>query len=323
MSKKPKKIIAIEGANPEFARVARKREPKRIHFLDPAYRGFCKLCGQQTEYAVAIQQVKVFERMEGRKDAKAVPFKEEMRAEARKLSDQLVHEYKDALAGKRGAYGIGELLLAYGDIRAMGGDSSLESFQDYVVQACEFEVWLRYGDMFNAPKPPGKSEGRQRPSKLYCNLHNPNRSTGARRAYQRDRLSLDLYEALVAEMWSACAGHLKRWDINDEALVRNACYHSMRIIKIRTRALEDHYSPNKKAHLKSLPKELSHEEMIENYYKVARDAFYTLRNLLGVPKNWRDDLKANGITTQKEIAERLGVSHQAVSAALKRGRNAR
>lgn len=321
MNEKPKEFVALESAGTGFARVARKCEPKRTHFLDPAYRGFCKLCGRQTEYAVAMESVKVFKRLENG-DAKAVPFTQAMQDKAQKMADKIVHEYKQALAGKRGAFDVGELLLAYGDMREMGGDSSLESFRDYVERACRIAEWRRHGDMFNSPKLPGKPEGRQRPSKLYCNLHYPNRSTEARRAYQRDRLFLTEYEELVAEMWSACAGHLRRWNINDEALVRNACYYSMRLLKAPTRELEEYCGQNTNAQLKSSRKKLNPEDMIEDYYKVARDAFNTLRNMLKKSKDWRDDLKENGITNQTAIAQQLGVSRQAVSAALKRRRTA-
>ena len=311
-SKKPLTAIGYPGT--EFARVVPERSfPKnRMHSADPSLWCFCKFCGRQTEYAVAVEAVRIFKRLKDG-DAKAVPLTEAMRTKAQEVANDLVAFYEQANAGE-GPYTPGQILLAFGDIRAMGGDSSVAAFRDYVERRALIAEWAKHGDIYGAPRLPGSSKGAQRPSKLYCDLHYPGRSIEARRAYQRDRRFRAEYEEVIDQFWSAYAGHLRRWSTDDEALVRHASYHAVRMIKAPTRFLEEY------SHATATQQRLTtpHLKSIEDYYGVARASYHILRNMMKESKDWLDELREKGISNQAETARQLGVKRQAVSAALKR-----
>lgn len=320
MSKSKNQVAAIERPGTEFARVVRERSFPRnlIHSAAPFLWSFCKFCGRQTEYAVAIESVRIFKRLKNG-EAKAVPFTEVMRAAAQEVANNLVALYEQAIAGELGPFAVGEMLVAYGDIREMGGDSSVAAFRDFVERRARITEWSKHGDIYGAARLPGTPKGGQRPSKLYCDLHYPGRSVEARRAYQRDRRFLHEYDEINRQLWSAYAGHLRRWSIEDETLVRHAAYHIVRTIKAPTRFLEEHFGTTTSARSQR-QLTTSHTKSIEDYYEVARASYHTLRNMMKVSNDWLDDLRENGITNQAEIARRLGVKRQAVSAALKRKR---
>lgn len=288
----------------------------RMHFIDPSTRGFCKFCGRQTEYAVAIETVRIYKQLKN-SVAKEVPLTDAMRAKAQDFADHLVALYEEAIAGIHGPFKVGELLLAFGDIRDMGGEISIAAFRDHVERHAEIAEWAKHGDIYGAPQLPDGPTGAQRPSKLYCDLHYPGRSVEARRAYQRDRLFAKEYEEIIDQTWSTYSGHLRRWSIDDEALVRHAAYHFVRMIKAPTRFLEEYSKATARPQSQRIQTTLR-TKSIEDYYEVARNAFHTLRNTMKESKDWLDELRENGITNQAEIARKLGVKRQAVSAALKK-----
>lgn len=281
---------------------------------------FCELCGRQTEYAVAVESVGIYKRLK-KGDAKAVPLTEAMCTKAQKAANDLVMQYQEALAGHHGPYAVARLLHDYCNMREMGGDRSVDAFRDQVERYARISEWARHGDLFAAPRLPGTSNGAQRPSKLYCDLHYPRRSVAARRAYQRDRRFVVEYEEVVRELWSQYAGHLRDWHIDDHALVRHAAYHAVRVLKAPTICIEELPLSGSIAMTQTLSR-TPREKSIEDYYAYARAAFHYLRHLIK-PDHWLDDLQKNEITNQSEIARLLGVSRQAVSAALKRKANRR
>jgi hypothetical protein len=234
-----------------------------------------------------------------------------MRVEAQQLADELVAQYERTMDGSDKLNNPGEMLLAYCDIQEMRGDFSVESFRDQVERRAEYSVWAKHGDMYSVPRLLGTPVGRQRPSKLYCHLHYPGRNVAARRAYQRDRKFFPEYEAIVDQMWKVSAGHLRQWNVDDHILVRDAAYHWVRISKAPTRKLDDSLGPTLAGTT------CLNGKSIESYYYRARLAYQRLMKLLG-SNDGLDGLNEKGTANQSDIARQLGVSRQAVSAALKK-----
>lgn len=316
MPKKTKQFQANPRSEGDFATVVRRSTPA----LPPRRRHsmlwcFCAFCGRQTEYSVAretVSAVSVYERMsDGSGDAKAVPLTDAIRAKAKKVADELVARYEQAIAGLHGPYAIGEMIYVYCDVRQMLGDQSVNSFRDQVERRALDFIWRQQGDMYGTVRVPGHPNGAQRPSKLYCDLHQPRRSESTRRAYQRDRGFALEYEVTVQELWSRYAGELRQWHIDDHTLVRDAAYYLLRVLKAPTRIL-DEYSG-----LKVAAKTDSREKFIEDYYDRARASLHRLRQM-NESKDWLDELRENGVTNQYELARRFGISRQAMSAAIKR-----
>ena len=230
--------------------------------------GFCELCWRSTEYAISIAAPKVFKRLE-RGNVKAVPLTNSMRGDAQEKTANLVARYERALEGEFGKYEASRMLGRYCDWQELRGDFSVEAFREHVERRMLVSTWACQGElMWPAALPSSHPEGASRPSKLYCEAHNPRRSNEARRAYQRDRRYALEYEDLIAKIWSQGAAVLPRWDIETWAEVRKTAYSQLQILKSPTSSV--------------------------------------------------DDLLNQGITNQAEIARQLGVSRQAVSAAIRR-----
>jgi hypothetical protein len=273
---------------------------------------FCKLCGRQTEYAIALESVSIFRRLKNGV-AKAVPISTAMRADAQKVADSLVARYEQAVEGVQGLPSPGNVLLEHCEIREMREDFSVESYRDQVERRALLMEWAKHGDMAGAIRLPGNPTGSQRPSRLYCDLHYPGRSDDARRAYQRDRRFIAEYEELIREFWAQYAGHLRQWNLDDHALVRHAAYHHLRLMKAPTRILDEYFDSNNPSNSMGM----SRAKSIDDYYQVARTAHARIRRMKE-PKDWVDELKDHGITNQSAVARHLGIKRQAVSAALKR-----
>jgi hypothetical protein len=158
--------------------------------------------------------------------------------------------------------------MAYCDLVDLRGDRSVEAFRHQVEHRMLHIAWARQGNLLSAARLPGQPEGSAKPSKLYCERHNPRRSDQARRAYKRDRRYAAEYEELIAAYWTIEAGKLPTWDIEAHALIRKAAYNKLLQMKKPTLLI--------------------------------------------------DELKEKGINSQTEIARELGISRQAVSAAIKR-----
>lgn len=228
---------------------------------------FCELCWRSTEYAISMAAPKVFKRLK-RGNIKAVPLTESIRTEARKKTDTLVARYERALKGELGKYEPPRMLGRYCDMQELRGDFSVAAFREHVERRMLVSTWARHGELLRPSALPAHPEGAARPSKLYCEVHNPRRSDEARCAYQRDRRFTLEYEDLIEKIWSQGAAVLPRWDIETWAEVRKNAYNQLQALKSPTSSM--------------------------------------------------DDLLNQGITNQAEIARQLGVSRQAVSAAIKR-----
>ena len=310
MAKPTKQFAANPHFGSEFASLVRSPRPPTIGSNRVLW-SICELCGRQTEFAVAIEAIGIYKRT-AKGGAVAVPFTNQMRTEARGLADELVARYEQAIAGLDELNTPADMLLAYCDMQEMRGDFSVESFRDQVERAAEYSVWARHGDISSTPQLSGQRTGRQRPSKIYCDFHYPGRSVAARRAYQRDRKFFAEYEAIVDQLWKLCAGHLPQWNVDSHVLVRDAAYYWIRITKAPTRRLNELHGPAGEAvpHMNG--------KTIESYYDKARRAYQRLMQLLE-SKDWLDQIhETGGHMTQSDLARRLGVSRQAVSAALKK-----
>lgn len=191
---------------------------------------FCDLCGQPTEYAIALEARTVFKRLR-RGNAKAVPLTDAARFEALKEADALVRRYELALAGRYGPEEPGRMLATYCDIRDLRGDWSVPAFRDQVERRMLISTWARNGDLLTVARLPNQPEGAPKPSKLYCEHHNPQRSIEARRAYQRDRRFAAEFEELIRLIWSQQAHKLPAWDIEAHAHVRREAFRLLHAMK--------------------------------------------------------------------------------------------
>lgn len=317
MSQSKTLTVASPQPGSDFATVVRTPviTADRMSSVQPYLWCFCKLCGQQTEYAVTLESVSVFSRIKN--GAVKTPISDEVRANAQTLADNLVAMYQLSLEGDHDAPSPGKILFAFCNIREMRGDFSIESFRDQVERHALLSEWAKVGDMMGATRLPGTTKGAQRPSKLYCALHYPGRSDDARRAYQRDRRFIAEYEELIREYWTQYAGYLRHWNIDDHAMVRHAAYHCLRLMKAPTRALDEFSFITKQENKNS--KQAAPTKPIEDYYIIARAAHQKIRRMRE-ESSWFEELDERGIASQAEIARHLGINRQAVSAALKRKR---
>ncbi|WP_197479289.1 helix-turn-helix domain-containing protein [Bordetella trematum] len=96
-----------------------------------------------------------------------------------------------------------------------------------------YQEWAKHGELAWSTRKPGQDEKAAKPSKLYCEAHNPKRSDEARRAYQRDRRFMAEYESLMDAIWSQSinSGSLPTWDIEAHAYVRREAYRLLQEIK--------------------------------------------------------------------------------------------
>ncbi|WP_263770102.1 hypothetical protein [Propionivibrio soli] len=234
----------------------------------PYEQSFCELCWRVTEFAIATEARVVYKRV-NKVIAKPVPITDSMREEVRKDVDAVVLRFKEALAGKRGPSEYGMLLATYCDPIDMRGDRSIEAFRDQAERTLLNAAWARRGDLLSATRLPGQLKTTPRPSKLYCECHNPRRSDEARRAYQRDRRFQAEFGALIKAIWMVRAGELPTSDIEAHAYVRREAYHQLQKMKMPpTRSIVE--------------------------------------------------LQEKGETSRTAMAKQLGISRQAVSAAIKR-----
>src|SRR6218665_19214 len=301
MKAKAEKVARLlhpsRGDRIEFAELVRQRTSP-WHGVPGASPGapfdwcFCKLCGQQTEFAVAVKAVRTFKRLNG-STAKSVSLTDKMLAEALVMADGTVALYERALQGDFGADAPIRMLLELGAPMATcrGDLSSIERHSDHMetLRQHAFNVakaaliWREAGGRgiaVNSAATLPKLDAEQRPSKLYCSDHSPRRSEDARRAYQRDRAFAAEYEEeirriyaeqLGGSVWSdelGCAD-LNSWNIEHHAKVRRLAYENVQRVKNTKDAIQG--------------------------------------------------LLDQGITNQTEIAHHLGLkSRQAVSIAIKR-----
>jgi hypothetical protein len=150
---------------------------------------------------------------------------------AQRKADELVKRYERALSGEYGPYEPGRMLTAYCKVGEMGKDWSVSSFRDQVERMALQAAWALHGDTLSATLLPNQKEGESKPSKFYCERHNPSRSIEARRAYQRDRRLSGEYEDLMSMIWSKGAGQLPPGDIEAHSYVRTEAYRLLHAMK--------------------------------------------------------------------------------------------
>lgn len=202
------------------------------------------------------------------RNARPIPITAEMRQKAQQMADELVDRYERALKGEFGRYEPALMTRTYCNDEEIVGEITVEAFRDQVERGALLNVWGRKGVLTNLAQLPSQPAGAPKPSRLYCEHHNPRRSVEARRAYQRDRRFLPEFEALIDRIWME-ESHLLSY-----------------------RCAEDYVYVRSKAY-----------QLIQEYK---------------APTIRIDELLAEGISSQAEIARRLGISRQAVSAAFKR-----
>lgn len=239
----------------------------RAKLNDPSRWCFCELCWRTTEYSITLDAQKVFKPLL-RSNLKVVPITAAIRALAQRKADKLVSRYEKAWTGELGRFEPFRMLVAHCNISEMNGDFSITSFREQVERSSLLTEWKCQGILLRPSSLPGQPEGSSKPSKLYCEDHNPRRSNESRRAYQRDRRFLYEFENLISSTWTEYAGTLPMHDIESHALIRKEAYKRLQKLKSPTKQL--------------------------------------------------DELLALGTMSQAEIAQTLGVSRQAVSAAIKR-----
>lgn len=202
---------------------------------------FCDLCYETTEYSISVESQGVCKRLP-KGNAKAVSLTDEIRDEAKHLSDMLVERYQRALEGQFGLYEEGVMLDSYCNMIDMRGDHSVASFRDQVERYAINFAWARHGDMLGTLWLPGQPEGAPKPSKLYCMNHNPRRSVQARRNYQRDRRFAAEYQELTAMLRNEHAGRLPSWDIAVYARIRREAYKLLLATKKNIRLIDKYLS---------------------------------------------------------------------------------
>ncbi|WP_155723150.1 winged helix-turn-helix transcriptional regulator, partial [Gluconobacter potus] len=230
---------------------------------------FCELCGNPTEYSATVAAPRVIKRLEGG-NAKTVPLTKKIYSDAQQKAQKIIDHYHIANLKGKGSHESSRMLMRYCDISEMQGDYSTEGFKEQIENRILLAEWGRYGEIVWQTRLPSQVDGRKRPSKFYCERHNPRRGPESRRAYQRDRRFISEYQRLIEVIWSdgirTCT--LSTWDFGDHHRVRREAYRQLQALKAPTSTIET--------------------------------------------------LLAKESMTQAEMARRLGVSRQAVSAALKR-----
>ena len=198
--------------------------------LQDAYRWcFCELCGRHTEYTVALEARKVFKRAT-KDSATEVPLTDSMRTDAQRKADTLVERYEKLVAQEQAQEAL-YMVMTYCDVREMRGDFSVAAFRDQVERVMRIAVWGKHGDTLGAALMPNQREGTAKPSKFYCEHHNPRRSVEAQRTYQRDRRLANEYAELMSTIWSQQASKLPSWDIEAHAYVRTEAYRLLHAMK--------------------------------------------------------------------------------------------
>lgn len=212
-------------------------EKVRTKLRDPFGWCYCDICGQSTEYATALMARKVFKRKAPEaKIAELLDFSDSMRDEAQRIADKLVERFEKALEGGSGPHEAGQMLVAYCDMKEVQDawhtrerTELVEAFRSQVEQRARHTVWSLHGDSLGAALLPNQKDGDAKPSKFYCEKHNPSRSVEARRAYQRDRRFSAEYEELMSMMWGT--GKFATWDIQAHEHVRQEAYRLLHIMK--------------------------------------------------------------------------------------------
>lgn len=258
---------------------------------------FCELCGETTEFAAAIS-----ERARGfyKRNGAEVPLSVEICAEAEKFSDIRAKSYERALNGYgRRPHIAGRLILKYCGIdgfrklnsdalrdrseRAESGVISVEQFRLYVEGRARMALWAMRGQFIGAV-----------PSRQHV------------KADQGGNLKLSR------------AGEPSKFYCERHNQYRNdAARRNYQRDRSLSKKFQELISRIWREQVSILP-----TWDVEAHIHVRREAYRILQE--SKPRHGKasgsmiDELLMQGITNQSEIARRLGVSRQAVSAAMKR-----
>jgi len=226
-----------QGFDPIYQQLSRvsQTSSRRIQakLRDPFAWCFCELCWRTTEYSVNLDSPLIVKRLQ-RGNAKIVGLTQAIRDAAAKKADVIVKRYEQALTGELGRYTVSRLYAKYCDAVEMRGDRSVAGFRDRVERIILYQEWAKHGELAWSTRKPGQDDKAAKPSKLYCEVHNPRRSDEARRAYQRDRRFVAEYENLIDAIWSQGinSGSLPTWDIEAHAYVRREAYRLLQESKV-------------------------------------------------------------------------------------------
>ncbi|MGI3475822.1 MarR family transcriptional regulator [Providencia stuartii] len=220
------KKLSFDPIFQETPRVAETSSARIQAKLNDPYRWcFCELCWRTTEYSANLNSPQVIKRLL-RGNAKIVNITPAMRKAAQKKADTIVARYEKALKGELGRYTAPRLYSKYCEAIEMRNDRSVEGFRDCVERITLYQEWAKQGELSWNTRKPGQDDKASKPSKLYCEMHNPRRSDEARRAYQRDRRFVAEYKNLMEAIWSQGINtmFLSPWDIEAHAYVRREAY---------------------------------------------------------------------------------------------------
>jgi len=232
-------------------------------FKDPFRWCFCDLCWRETEYVVADALRRVFKRT-GPETARPVKFSANIYLEVQAEIDAQANQYEKSLR---------DTLACLNPVPLQFAAKIAERVEEFRLQQDDlvrFQAWASRGNVMTAARLPSQGKGAAKPSKFYCEMHNPRRSDEARRNYQRDRRFAAEYAELIAVYWEAVAGQVRIWKMEEHRQARKLAYRKLLSIKKPTLFIEE--------------------------------------------------MQKEGHTNLAEIARHLGVSRQAVSAAVKRNR---
>ncbi|WP_102223178.1 winged helix-turn-helix transcriptional regulator [Acidimangrovimonas sediminis] len=239
MERRDKSVPAFD---PLLGRVAAQTETTsdrfRAKFSDHYRWCFCELCWRPTEFSATLEAPTVIKR-HARGNATIVPLTDAMRRAAMRRTDEVVSRYERACKGELGRYEAARIWARYCDAQEMRGDRSVEGFREHVERRMLITEWARHGELVWSSRSPRAMEG-ARPSRLYCETHNPRRSEDARRAYQRDRRFVAEFEAKIDVVWREAIRQalLPTWDIEAHAEVRREAYRQVQVAKSPTAMID-------------------------------------------------------------------------------------
>lgn len=159
----------------------------------------CALCWRQTEHAEVALRARRFRQT---RDGQFEPVEPPARAQIARWAKRVTAWYERALRGEYGQFATGRLIAMFCDLKDADGDfRSPIDFYDLVERRLLQRQWakrapyperLYWGGALSELAGEGSSRDKKisqarYPSAVYCDEHNPNRSSSARARYQRDR----------------------------------------------------------------------------------------------------------------------------------------
>lgn len=267
----------------------------RSKLADPHGWCFCELCGQITEFALATS-----ERARGfyKRNGEAVPMSQTLSAKAEKIADAVAKRYALALTGDGPDNPI-QLIIEYcgiegfrnlksDELRDRDGQSetghiSVEQFRLQVEYKALLAVWAKRGDYIGAKPHPQQGSSSAEIAQKSSRAGEPSRLYCARHNQRRSDDARRAYQRDV--------------ELADE-------YHAL-IDQIWSIKAWQWPSWDIKAH----------GHVRQEAYRILQES---KPRITRISAEMIDALTSCGITNQSEIARQLGVSRQAVSAALMR-----